>query len=168
MTNAAHPSNGLDAGNTLSPEDLQRDRRMEILLDEMVTVRSISLPEDFSARVLAARPFAPWEVRRRTSWRMPVFFGAAFLVSSLAIGLAPLWSLGTSTAILTWVRLLQVALSGPVEAAVQMGPALAEAFSQAAHAAPLPYVAGGFALAAFGALSAILAVRSARVAASTR
>jgi len=168
MTNAAPPSTGPDAENTLSAEDLLRDRRLELLLDEMVTGDSVSLPQDFSARVLAARPFAPWEVRRRASWRVPVFFGAAFLVSSLAIGLAPLWSLGTSTAVLTWVRLLQVALSRPVEAAVQVGPALAEAFSQAAHAAPLPYVAGGFALAAFGALSAILAVRSARVAASTR
>jgi hypothetical protein len=168
MTNAAPPSNGLDAGNAFSPEDSQRDRRMEILLDEMVTGGSVSLPEDFSARVLSARPFAPWEVRRRASWRVPVLFGAAFLVSSLAVGLAPLWSLGTGTAVLTWARLVQVALSRPVEAAVQVGPALAEAFSQAAHAAPLPYVAGGFALAALGALSAMLAVRSARVAASTR
>ncbi|HQR68846.1 MAG TPA: hypothetical protein PLB02_15770, partial [Thermoanaerobaculia bacterium] len=69
--------------------DLSRDRKLEVLLDEMVAF-SPGLPPDFAARVAAARPFAPWEVRRASAWKVPLLAASGLLAASLAVFLAPL------------------------------------------------------------------------------
>src|SRR5258706_188229 len=53
-----------------SPEAAELDRRIEALLDELVAqAPPHEAPADLTARVLAARPFAPWEVRH--GWAIP-------------------------------------------------------------------------------------------------
>ena len=70
-----------------------------MLLDELVTIpRGDELPADFAARVLARRPFAPWEVSRASYWRLPAGIGLGLLAGSLGLALTPLWSLGPGTA----------------------------------------------------------------------
>ncbi|HEX2798962.1 MAG TPA: hypothetical protein VHQ44_04745, partial [Thermoanaerobaculia bacterium] len=81
-----------------SLEELERDRRMELVLDECVMASPAAPEAEFTARVMAARPFAAWEVRRAGAWRIPALAAAALLAASLAIFLAPLWSLGPGTA----------------------------------------------------------------------
>src|SRR5450756_1094064 len=76
-----------------SPEEQERDRRMELILDECVMASPAPRFEaELPARVMAARPFAAWEVRRAGAWRIPALAAAALLAASLAIFLAPLWS----------------------------------------------------------------------------
>ena len=76
-----------------SPEELERDRRMELILDECV-IASPAAPfeAELTARVMAARPFAAWEIRRARAWRIPALAAASLLAASLAIFLAPLWN----------------------------------------------------------------------------
>ena len=58
-------TNALTTDSGPAPGDLERDRRLEVLLDELVTIpRGEELPADFAARVVDRRPFAPWEVSR--------------------------------------------------------------------------------------------------------
>jgi len=106
--------------------DLERDRKLEVLLDEMVA-SSPALPPDFAARVSVARPFAPWEVRRAWAWKAPALAAGGLLAASLAVFLAPLAQLAPSTAVSLWGHLVSAALSSSVPAALAAGPALVEA-----------------------------------------
>jgi hypothetical protein len=118
-----------------NPVDAERDRKLEVLLDELVTVPSgDELPPDFANRVLARRPFAPWEVSRAAHWRVPAGIGLGLLGGSLALALTPLWSLGPGTAVTVWAELLAVAFGRPVATFVTAFPLLAEGTSRAAQA----------------------------------
>ena len=68
----------------LSPLERERDRRLETILDEMVAsaVPGPDLPPDFTARVMAARPFAAWELRRARAWRVPALAAGGLLAST--------------------------------------------------------------------------------------
>ena len=111
---------------SLSPEEREGDRRLEVLLDECVASSPAPGPE-LTARVLAARPFAPWEVRKARAWRAPALAAAALLAASLAAFLAPLWSLGPVTAMDLWVRVIAASASGAIAAAFSAAPALVDA-----------------------------------------
>lgn len=113
--------------------DLDRDRKLEVLLDEMVATSGYELPADFSARVVAARPFAPWEVARSPYWRLPAGIGLGLLAGSLGLGLTPLWSLGPATAVTVWSELLAVALGRPLASLVTALPLLADGAGRAAR-----------------------------------
>jgi len=116
--------------------DLERDRRLEVLLDELVAMpRGEGLPADFAARVVSARPFAPWEVSRASHWKVPVGIGLGLLAGSLGLGLAPLWSLGPGTAVTVWTELLAVALGRPVATLVSALPLLTDGAGRVAGAA---------------------------------
>jgi hypothetical protein len=145
-----------------SPEELERDRRMELLLDECVTgMPAAPFEADLTARVMAARPFAAWEVRRARAWRIPALGAAALLAASLAIFLAPLWSLGPGTAFETWARVMAAGTAGALPALAAV-PGLANALSVALADVPGTRPALGGALLASGGAFALLARRLAR------
>ena len=110
------------------PEEAPRaDRRFEVILDELVLGdRGPLLAPDFTSRVLASRPFAPWEVRRRSAWRVPVATGGALLAGSLGLTLTPLLTLGPETAATVWSELLALAVARPVGTLAAAGPVLAK------------------------------------------
>jgi hypothetical protein len=146
-----------------STEELNVDRKLESLLDEMVAF-SPTPPPDFAARVAEARPFAPWEVRTRRAWRAPLLVAAGLLAASLAVFLAPLGQLSPGTALRVWGDLLLAALSSPASAVFAAGPALA-AGADALRSAVSPVAAAGVlgAGAVFGAAAvATLRRRAAR------
>jgi hypothetical protein len=143
---------------------LAYDRKLEVLLDDMVA-SSPDLPPTFAARVVAARPFAPWEVRRASAWRVPFFAAGGLFAASVAVFLAPLGQLAPGTAIEVWGQLVVATLSSPVAAAISAGPALAAAVESLRGV-----VAPGVALAVLGtglafgaATAAALRRRTARV-----
>lgn len=147
----------------LSREELEWDRRMELILDECVTASPAAPFEaELTARVMAARPFAAWEVRRARAWRIPALGAAALLAASLAIFLAPLWSLGPGTAFETWARVIAAGTAGGLPALLGAVPALASALAAALAGAPgtRPALAG--ALLASGGAFALLARRLAQ------
>lgn len=109
----------------LTPEEIERDRQLELLLDECVGSSPAPGPE-LTARILAARPFAPWEVRRARAWRVPAFAALGLLAASVAVFLAPVWSLGPATALELWIRVLAASASGAA-ASLAAAPALANA-----------------------------------------
>ncbi|MCM3878339.1 MAG: hypothetical protein NEA02_18215, partial [Thermoanaerobaculia bacterium] len=81
-----------------SKEELEGDRRLELILDECVMASPAPAWEaGLAARVMAARPFAAWEVRRARAWRAPALAAGGLLAASIAVFLAPLWSLGPGT-----------------------------------------------------------------------
>lgn len=146
-----------------SPEELERDRRMELLLDECVTASPAPIFEaELTARVMAARPFAAWEVRRARAWRVPALAAAALLAASLAIFLAPLWSLGPATALDTWARVMAAGTAGGLPALLAAGPALASALAAALAGEQGTRAALAAALLASGSAFALLARRLAR------
>ena len=108
----------------VSAAELERDRKLEVLLDEMVTYSPLP-PPDFAARVVSARPFAPWEVRRASAWKAPLLATSGLLAASLAVFLAPLGELAPGTSLAVWGQLLAAALSSPVSVALEAAPALA-------------------------------------------
>lgn len=114
--------------------DLERDRNIEVLLDELVAAPGEELPADFSSRVLASRPFAPWEVARAPHWKLPAGVGLGLLAGSLGLGLTPLWSLGPGTAVTVWGELLAVALGRPLGTLMTALPLLADGTGRAARA----------------------------------
>jgi hypothetical protein len=157
-------STGAGARDVLppSPEELERDRRMELILDECVTASPSLLDAEFTARVMAARPFAAWEVRRARAWRVPALAAAALFAASLAIFLAPLWSLGPATAFETWARVMAAGTAGGLPALLAAVPVLASALATALASSPgtRPALAG--ALLASGSAFVLLARRLAR------
>jgi len=117
------------------PADLKHDRELEVVLDEMVS----SVPElsgDFARRLVADRPFAPWEVRAARAWRVPALAAGLLFAASLGVFLAPLWSLGPGTALSVWSRVVVSSLSGSLAALVAAGPLLSEAVSKLAAQSP--------------------------------
>ncbi len=155
MTTKTPPTDDLP-----TPIELERDRKLEVLLDELVADSDRDgLPADFSARVLASRPFAPWEVSRAAHWRVPVAVGAGFLAGSLGLALAPLWSLGPGTAVTVWSELLAVALGRPLATLVTALPLLADGTGRVAGSVTAGTAAalGAAALLAAGTLGAALA-----------
>jgi hypothetical protein len=117
---------GVPAENRLDPADLARDRKLETLLDEIVS-SSPSLPPEFASRVASVRPFAPWEVRRASSWKVPAAVLGVLLASSAGIFLAPLGGLDPLTAVTVWGHVVTAAFSRPLGALLSAGPALASA-----------------------------------------
>lgn len=105
-----------------SPEDFLRDTRLEVVLDEMVK-SSPALDDTFTRRIVEARPFAPWEVRRASAWKVPAAAGSGLFAASLAIFLAPLWHLGPGTALGVWGRVLAATFSGTISAVLSSAPA---------------------------------------------
>ncbi len=147
------------------PAELLRDRKLEVLLDEMVS-SSPSLPPGFASSVASARPFAPWEVRRAAAWRAPAAVLAGLFASSAGIFLAPLGNLGPATAFAVWGNVVTAAFARPLEAILSAAPALtsaAESIRQAVSpAGALAFGGGAAALALLSA--AILRRRPARAA----
>jgi hypothetical protein len=128
-------TNVLTTDSTPAPGDLERDRKLEVLLDELVTIpRGEELPANFAARVLERRPFAPWEVSRASYWRLPAGIGLGLLAGSLGLALTPLWSLGPSTALTVWAELVAVSFGRPAATLVTALPLLAEGTGRAARA----------------------------------
>jgi hypothetical protein len=141
--------------SSLSPEERERDRRLELLLDECVASSPAPGPE-LTAAILAARPFAPWEVRKAQAWRVPALAASGLLAASLAVFLAPLWSLGPVAAMDLWVRVIAASASGALGAALAAAPALADATGRAlAGADGLQPALGGLLLLSGGSLALI-------------
>src|SRR5208283_2107167 len=145
---------------TLSPEEMERDRRLELLLDECVDTSPAPGPE--LTAILAARPFAPWEVRRARAWRAPACAALGLLAASLAVFLAPLWSLGPVAAMDLWVRVIAASASGAVAAAVAAAPAIADATGRALSASGGPKASLAGLLLLSGASLALIARRLAK------
>lgn len=141
--------------SSLSPEERERDRRLELLLDECVASSPAPGPE-LTAAILAARPFAPWEVRKARAWRVPALAASGLLAASLAVFLAPLWSLGPVAAMDLWVRVIAASASGALGAALAAAPVLADATGRAlAGAEGLKPALGGLLLLSGGSLALI-------------
>jgi hypothetical protein len=146
-----------------SAEELELDRRMELVLDRYVTAFEPPVWEaELTARVMAARPFAPWEIRRARAWRAPALAAVGFLAASLAVFLAPLWSLGPQTALEMWVRVMAAGTAGGLPALFAAVPTFADALAAALAGTPgiRPALAG--ALLASGGAFAFLAWRLSR------
>lgn len=146
-----------------SKEELEGDRRLELILDECV-MASPTPPWEagLTVRVMAARPFASWEVRRARAWRAPALVAGGLLAASLAVFLAPLWSLGPQTALEMWARVMAAGTTAGLPALLAAIPALADALGAVLSGTPgtRPALAG--ALLASGATFAILARRLSR------
>jgi hypothetical protein len=110
----------------LAAADLDRDRKLELLLDELVA-SSPALSRDFAAQVARARPFASWEVRSGQAWKTPFLAAGGLLAASLAVFLAPLGQLSFGTSVTLWGQVLLASLSSPLSAILSAGPALAAA-----------------------------------------
>ena len=115
--------------------DVARDRKLEILLDELVS-SSPSLPAGFASRVASVRPFAPWEVRCASSWKAPAAVLAGLFVSSAGIFLAPIGDLGPATAFSVWGNVVTAAFSRPAGAILSAGPSLADAVEAVRRSVP--------------------------------
>jgi hypothetical protein len=108
----------------LTTADLDSDRKLELVLDELVA-SSPALSREFAAQVAGARPFAPWEVRSGPAWKTPLLAAGGLLAASLAVFLAPLGQLSFGTAVALWGQILLASLSSPLAAVLSAGPALA-------------------------------------------
>lgn len=146
-----------------SREELDGDRRLELMLDEYVM--SSTTPEweaELTTRVMAARPFAPWEVRRAQAWRAPALAAGGLLAASLTVFLAPLWSLGPQTAVEMWARVMAAGTTAGLPALLGAVPTLADAFGRVLAATPGVRPGLAAALLAAGATFAALAQRLSR------
>jgi hypothetical protein len=146
-----------------SKEELELDRRLELILDECVAASQAARWEsELTARVMAARPFAPWEVRRARAWRAPALAAGGLLAASLAVFLAPLWSLGPQTALEMWARVMAAGTAGGLPVLLAAMPALADALAAALAGIPGTRPALASALLASGGLFAFLSRRLSR------
>src|SRR5450631_712136 len=120
-----------------SEAELSRDRRLEIILDECVMASPVHGWEaDLAARVMAARPFAPWEVRRARAWRAPALAAGGLLAASLGVFLTPLWSLGPQTALEMWARVMAAGTTAGLPALLAAIPTLSDALGAVLSGAP--------------------------------
>lgn len=146
---------------SLSPAEKAADAKLELLLDEALASRTTDpLPLEFTGRVLAGRPFAPWEVRRASVWKVPVLAFFALLGASAAVFALPLFRLGPGTAFALWGWATLAALTRPVVALVssmRLLPQAGEAVGQALGGGTALF-AGASALVSL-ALTALLARR---------
>jgi len=106
--------------------EIELERKLELLLDEMVA-SSPAAPPDFAARAATRRPFAAWEVRLASAWKVPALAGAGLLSASAAVFVAPLGQLAPQAALTVWGNLVTAALSSSASAAFSAAPALAAA-----------------------------------------
>ncbi len=149
--------------NPTSMEELELDRRLETILDECVMASPAPGWEaDLTARVMAHRPFAPWEVRRARAWRAPALAAGGLLTASLVVFLAPLWSLGPQTALEMWARVMAAGTTAGLPALLAAIPTLADALGAVLSGTPGARAALAGALLASGATFAILARRLSR------
>jgi hypothetical protein len=147
-----------------SEAELARDRRLEIILDECVMASPVHGWEaDLAARVMAARPFAPWEVRRARAWRAPALAAGGLLAASLGVFLTPLWSLGPETALEMWVRAVAAGTTAGLPALLAAIPTIAGALGAVASSAPGVRTALAGGLLASGAIFGTLATLSRRM-----
>ena len=138
-----------------TPEEIERDHRIELLLDECVSSSPAPGPE-LTTAILAGRPFAPWEVRKARAWRTPALAASGLLAASLAVFLAPLWSLGPVAAMDLWVRVIAASASGALAAALAAAPAVADATGRALSGEPgLRPALGGLLLLSGGSLALV-------------
>jgi hypothetical protein len=148
------------ADDAPSREEVERDRRLELILDECVRSYSAAPWEaDMAARVMACRPFAPWEVRRARAWKAPALAAVGLLAASLGLFVAPLWTLGPGTALEVWVRVMAAGTAGGVPTLLASAPVLADALGSALSGTPGTRGAFAGALLASGGALALLARR---------
>lgn len=146
-----------------SKEELDGDRRLELILDECVMASPAPAWEaGLATRVMAARPFAPWEVRRARAWRAPAMAAGGLLAASIAVFLAPLWSLGPGTALEMWARVMAAGTTAGLPALLAAIPTLADAMGAVLSGTPGTRPALGGALLVSGATFATLARRLSR------
>ncbi|MBK9064482.1 MAG: hypothetical protein IPL89_15020 [Acidobacteria bacterium] len=87
---------------------------------------------------------------------MPALAASGLLAASLAVFLAPLWSLGPVAAMDLWVRVIAASASGALGAALAAAPVLADATGRAlAGAEGLKPALGGLLLLSGGSLALI-------------
>ncbi|MEO6323717.1 MAG: hypothetical protein ABIT01_08255 [Thermoanaerobaculia bacterium] len=131
---AAHAAGRNAEAVALDPGQMAADQQMETILDECLTSFDVlpDLSPDFTERVVAARPFAPWEVRRATFWKAPALVAGSFLAFSLSLFVSPLLRLGPLTALTVWFRVLLASVGKPVAAILLGAPLLAEALEKLA------------------------------------
>jgi len=154
-----------DAWNVHPPskEELEGDRRLEVILDECVMASPVPAWEaGLSALVMAARPFAPWEVRRARAWRAPALAAGGLLAASLAVFLAPLWSLGPQTALEMWARVMAAGTTAGLPALLAAIPTIADALGAVLSGTPGTRLALAGAFLASGVTFATLARRLSR------
>jgi hypothetical protein len=110
------PKPAPEAPATLGLEPATRDP-FETLLDDLAAASRPfeNLSEEALRRVLENRPFAPWEVRHRQSWRLPFLAGSTLLGTASVLGLSPVFRLGPATAISFWTDVLLTATVKPVQ-----------------------------------------------------
>ena len=150
----------------LLPHEIEADRRLEALLDDLAARTASAPPADFTRRVMEARGFAPWEVRSRSAWRVPVLAVSGLAAGTAGLALLPLWSLGPGTALQTWARVAFAVVSRPVELLTSFGPALSSAAQAVATALPqgaLVTAGVATALSAFGLAWGLRGSRARRV-----
>ncbi|MDL2719009.1 MAG: hypothetical protein PT977_14775 [Acidobacteriota bacterium] len=111
---------------------------------------------------MAARPFAPWEVRRAQAWRAPALAAGGLLAASLAVFLAPLWSLGPQTALEMWARVMAAGTTAGLPALFAAIPTLADSLGAVLSGTPGTRAALAAGLLASGAMLAALARRLSR------
>jgi hypothetical protein len=148
------------ADRAMTPADEEADHQLEVLIDQLLTssmadVELHDLPPDFTYRILSSRTFAPWEVRQPRFWRLPALSIGALLAGMLGFALAPLWSLGPTTALALWARVLAVVVGRPVASLFVSGPLVVDALSRASTVLPggAAWVLGGATIVAAGILA---------------
>ena len=147
-----------------SKEELDRDRRFELILDECVMGSPAPVwGAGLTALVMAEIPFAPWEVRRARAWRAPALAAAGLLAASLAVFLAPLWSLGPQTSLEMWARVMAAGTTAGLPALLAAMPAIGDALGAVLSGTPGTRLALAGALLASGAAFGTLATLSRRV-----
>jgi len=141
-----------------SKEELDGDRRLELILDECVMGSPApAWGAGLTALVMAARPFAPWEVRRARAWRAPALAAAGLLAASLAVFLAPLWSLGPQTSLEMWARVMAAGTTAGLPALLAAMPAIGDALGAVLSGTPGTRLALAGGLLASGAACAAVA-----------
>jgi hypothetical protein len=123
----------------LLPHEIEADRRLEALLDDLAARTASAPPADFTRRVMEARGFAPWEVRSRRAWRVPLLAASGLAAGTAGLALLPLWSLGPGTALQTWARVSKFAV---VSRPVELSPASARHCPAQPMPCPRPFPRG--------------------------
>ncbi len=121
----------------LTPAERAEDEKLQALLDQALAGRTADpLPPDFTRRLLEARPFAPWEVRRPSAWKAPLLVLAALVAASAAAFVLPLLRLGPGSAFAMWGWVTVTALARPVAALASALRLLPEAGAAVREAVP--------------------------------